>query len=318
MTVERLAEENGRLVERERLDIAPTKVLGLFVVGRLARRHSLAVQLVQTSDGGVTAQVAIPAALHNRAHAPQLAPAPIGTAEPVVPPHRGLPAELIIPPARHSDGFTWFVTDDPEAHGTPASHAMQTSQDPTPTSHGGLQRRVPGAQLVETAVSPGSGSTAAPSRHDAATTRDALDGYQSAIADATAAGPTRRPAVGPTAPPVVGGPPTQGGAGLSRRVPGANLAPSLRTEVGATRPGSTAGGVPIRDPDAELAAFDAFSAGLARADLTAHPTRLASPPIPSQTYRPPVPHPRARHADVHDVEPTNGGTHDQTRTRHQF
>ena len=47
MTAERLAEENGRLVERERLDIAPTRVLGLFVVGRLARRHSLAVQLVE-------------------------------------------------------------------------------------------------------------------------------------------------------------------------------------------------------------------------------------------------------------------------------
>ena len=41
MTKERLAEENRRLVERERLDIAPTDMLGLFVVGRLARRHSL-------------------------------------------------------------------------------------------------------------------------------------------------------------------------------------------------------------------------------------------------------------------------------------
>jgi signal transduction histidine kinase len=55
MTAERLAEENGRLVERERLDIALTKVLGLFVVGAWPG-HSLAVQLVQTPDGGVTAQ----------------------------------------------------------------------------------------------------------------------------------------------------------------------------------------------------------------------------------------------------------------------
>jgi hypothetical protein len=234
-----------------------------------------------------------------------VAPAPDRTAEPIVAPHRGLPAELVIPPARHSDGFTWFVPEDTEAPGTPASHAMQTTPDPTPTSRGGLQRRVPGAQLVETALSPGSGSTAATSRHDAAATRDALDGYQSAIADATAVDPTRPPAAGPTAPPVVG-PPTHRGAGLSRRVPGANLAPSLRTEVGPTGPGSVAAGVPIRDPEAELATFDAFSAGLARADLTADPTGPASPPIPTQTYRPPVPHPRARHADVHDVEPTNG------------
>ena len=44
MTAERLAEENARLTRRERLDLAPTEVLGLFVVGRLARRHG--------SDGG--------------------------------------------------------------------------------------------------------------------------------------------------------------------------------------------------------------------------------------------------------------------------
>src|SRR4029453_2460534 len=43
MTGARLVEENRRLVERERLDIVPTSVLGLFVVGRLARRHGLAV-----------------------------------------------------------------------------------------------------------------------------------------------------------------------------------------------------------------------------------------------------------------------------------
>ncbi len=54
---ERLAEENARLTRRERLDLAPTEVLGLFVVGRLARRHGLAVTLTDTPDGGVTAWV---------------------------------------------------------------------------------------------------------------------------------------------------------------------------------------------------------------------------------------------------------------------
>ena len=33
MSAERLAEENARLIRRERLDLVPTKVLGLFVVG---------------------------------------------------------------------------------------------------------------------------------------------------------------------------------------------------------------------------------------------------------------------------------------------
>ena len=63
MTEERLAEENARLTRRERLDLAPTEVLGLFVVGRLARRHGWTVDLAATAGGGVTARLEIPSAL---------------------------------------------------------------------------------------------------------------------------------------------------------------------------------------------------------------------------------------------------------------
>ncbi|AGZ46643.1 sensor histidine kinase [Actinoplanes friuliensis] len=54
---ERLAEENARLTRRERLDLAPSEVLGLFVVGRLARRHGIEVTLTDTPEGGVTAWI---------------------------------------------------------------------------------------------------------------------------------------------------------------------------------------------------------------------------------------------------------------------
>jgi signal transduction histidine kinase len=57
MTPERLAEENARLARRERLDLVPTEVLGLFVVGRLARRHGIEVTVTDTPGGGVTAWV---------------------------------------------------------------------------------------------------------------------------------------------------------------------------------------------------------------------------------------------------------------------
>ncbi|MFD0822103.1 nitrate- and nitrite sensing domain-containing protein, partial [Micromonospora zhanjiangensis] len=57
LTDERLAEENARLTQRERLDLAPTEVLGLFVVGRLARRHDWRVELSQTPGGGLTARL---------------------------------------------------------------------------------------------------------------------------------------------------------------------------------------------------------------------------------------------------------------------
>ena len=60
MSSERLDEENARLVRRERLDLAPTKVLGLFVVGLLSRRWGIRVTLSRTPGGGVTARVVIP------------------------------------------------------------------------------------------------------------------------------------------------------------------------------------------------------------------------------------------------------------------
>ncbi|MET8088897.1 nitrate- and nitrite sensing domain-containing protein [Micromonospora sp. NPDC005220] len=60
MSEQRLAEENARFTRRERLDLAPTEVLGLFVVGRLARRHGWQVALAATGGGGVTAQLEIP------------------------------------------------------------------------------------------------------------------------------------------------------------------------------------------------------------------------------------------------------------------
>ncbi|MFF2851535.1 ATP-binding protein [Streptomyces sp. NPDC058001] len=61
MNAERMAEENARLVRRERLDLVPTEVLGLFVVGGLSRRWGIEVVLSRTPGGGVTATVGIPA-----------------------------------------------------------------------------------------------------------------------------------------------------------------------------------------------------------------------------------------------------------------
>ena len=60
MTTQRLMQENELLVRRERLDLMPTKVLGLFVVGRLAQRTGAAVTLSQTAGGGLTARITVP------------------------------------------------------------------------------------------------------------------------------------------------------------------------------------------------------------------------------------------------------------------
>jgi signal transduction histidine kinase len=60
MSPEQMAQENARLVRRERLDLAPTRVLGLFVVGRLSVRTGAAVELSPTTGGGTTARVYVP------------------------------------------------------------------------------------------------------------------------------------------------------------------------------------------------------------------------------------------------------------------
>jgi signal transduction histidine kinase len=136
MSAEQLAEENRRLVDRERLDIAPTGVLGLFVVGRLARRHSLGVELVETPGGGITALIAIPPELFvdqtsSRTGLLPAAPAALpGPAAPAI-------AAIVIPPPRApDDDFVWFdagsagMAPAPAAPPAPVPVAAYTSSAP--------------------------------------------------------------------------------------------------------------------------------------------------------------------------------------------
>ncbi|MFN0091423.1 MAG: sensor histidine kinase, partial [Acidimicrobiales bacterium] len=57
---EDLAEANRRLTELTHFDVSPLKVLGLFVVGRLAARHHIQVRLGASTPSGVTAYVKLP------------------------------------------------------------------------------------------------------------------------------------------------------------------------------------------------------------------------------------------------------------------
>jgi len=223
MTAERLAEENRRLVERERLDIVPTSVLGLFVVGRLARRHGLTIELVPTPGGGTTATVAIPPGLHNATAQPARTPVALPRRPVLTPPVPGVPTIPTIPAIPGT--FPWF--------------SRMTDQK------GGLLRRVPGAQLPAAPVRlPETGRTP----HDATAARTTMDALQTALARAESS--TAPPPAGPVS--------------LTRRTPGANLAPGLRdtTPGAAVRRHTPA----PRDPEAERAAFDGFVAGLAEAD----------------------------------------------------
>ncbi|MEU8109814.1 nitrate- and nitrite sensing domain-containing protein [Nonomuraea muscovyensis] len=60
MTNEELAEANWRLANPPVVDVAVSRRMGLFVVGRLALRHGVRVQLRMRETGGLSAMVMIP------------------------------------------------------------------------------------------------------------------------------------------------------------------------------------------------------------------------------------------------------------------
>ncbi|MEW1860455.1 nitrate- and nitrite sensing domain-containing protein [Streptomyces sp. NPDC088194] len=63
LTPDALLEANLRLAETPEFELSDTDRLGLFVVSRLAQRHSVRVSLRQSPYGGTTAVVLVPAAL---------------------------------------------------------------------------------------------------------------------------------------------------------------------------------------------------------------------------------------------------------------
>ncbi|MFC4013109.1 nitrate- and nitrite sensing domain-containing protein [Nonomuraea purpurea] len=76
MSQEELAESNWRLANPPVVDVSVSRRMGLFVVGRLALRHSIRVQLRQQDVGGLTAMVLIPPMLLTAVPGPAAAPQP--------------------------------------------------------------------------------------------------------------------------------------------------------------------------------------------------------------------------------------------------
>jgi Nitrate and nitrite sensing/Histidine kinase-, DNA gyrase B-, and HSP90-like ATPase/HAMP domain len=130
MSDEELIQANERLANPPEIDFALSRVLGLYVVGRLSKRHNIKVQLRHSWYGGVTALVLLPNALLVWPPAPQVvaaepaaatgvqgraelpAPerrAPNGLAEPAGGPPPGDPTPIF--EAARSD---WFVTEPSE------------------------------------------------------------------------------------------------------------------------------------------------------------------------------------------------------------
>jgi signal transduction histidine kinase len=247
LSANRLAEENARLARRERLDLAPTEVLGLFVVGRLSRRHGLGVELSETPGGGVTALLTFPDRMLAGTPAggpaqPADRPATNGRSAAPVPVLGAFDLEQVRRASRSIEsGGRWnaFIphqrNGSPELPARPVPPAVAVSPAlPVPPPVGSvpppLRQRVPGAQIPEPL---GQYLAGTPEPAEAAGARALVDEYQAGIGRAQAmleqpTGPIPAMPARPAAPA-----PARGSAApLSRRIPGATLDPDEAVPVG--------------------------------------------------------------------------------------
>jgi signal transduction histidine kinase len=302
---ERLAEENARLTRRERLDLAPSEVLGLFVVGRLARRHGIEVTLTDTPEGGVTAWVDLkPAHLLARR---ELQPMAAGVIHATVPSHhtefapiiagtsgRSAPGSALpfdanmlhratrtLEVGRSWNAFAPVRAGAPELEATPYQPVSdaQPVHDAQPGYGAGTP--VAGRFPVVTA------ELSAASRYTEPEQPLVVEGpiVMSAPMDAIQLPPQRtQPEVFYQGaepqrfdPPRRTSPEAHNGAGppLRRRVPGGQLPAETGPKLPATPPTSD-------DALAAREAFDAFEAGVTRAQWDVIEQDLSSPPAAGQ------------------------------------
>jgi hypothetical protein len=136
MSDEELIQANERLANPPEIDFALSRVLGLYVVGRLGQRHGIKVQLRHSWYGGVTALTLLPNPLLVWPKVPQMVTAePAATAGTVPgrgelpPPER--PTEPAAPSGDHLPIFEaarsdWFVTEPSEP--APLPHRQRQHQ----------------------------------------------------------------------------------------------------------------------------------------------------------------------------------------------
>lgn len=246
----RLNEENQRLVERERLDVAPTSVLGLFVVGRLARRHGLAVRLDHSEGRGITATVAVPSHLLSPANSHPPGPANVVAAQTVMP--ATVPPRSIEPISdRPSTPFAWFkppreltAVAVARSAGTPDTRVEQWKSPPIPVGRASVSNVDPASRPLPRRPVPARANVDEPAK-------TTVDPPARANVEQTAATTTTR-------------------SGLTRRVPGTHMvAPMLKP-----RDDEPTARV-VRDPEAERDMLNDYLSGLARGEAEPDGSTLA-------------------------------------------
>jgi Nitrate and nitrite sensing/Histidine kinase-, DNA gyrase B-, and HSP90-like ATPase/HAMP domain len=266
MSDEELILANERLANPPEIDFALSRVLGLYVVGRLAQRHAIKVQLRHSWYGGVTALTLLPHALLVWPKVPQAIPEPAPAVVPgrgeLPPPAGSTDRERAPEPAPSGDHLPifeaarsdWFVTEPDQPAPLPHRQRQHArggdGNGPTPGRAGGPPGTTSGDDPRPPFRPPPAGlpEQPGPFRPDPVRAPEEAPLYQAERARLreqrpppapTVEEPGGRPAPAPPAeplapalapgvtPPVADQAPRMTQAGLPRRVPRANLAPGM-------------------------------------------------------------------------------------------
>jgi len=191
MSHEELAEVNRKLADPPTVDASVAKRMGLFVVGRLAMRHGIRVQLRANSDGtGVVAMVLFPPELVHNADQPAGQPG-----QPMARTSVGLPIRQ--PFAGPSPSRPGPFGADPAGAGSRDEAnglvGAGTGPHPWPTPNGGSLGSYP--PITQPFAAPVTGS--APPAEQAATAGSGADRFATGPIDRSTGGPFDPAATGP-------------------------------------------------------------------------------------------------------------------------
>jgi len=291
MSDEELIQANERLANPPEIDFALSRVLGLYVVGRLAQRHGIKVQLRHSWYGGVTALTLVPHGLLVWPKEPAAMPEPAGP----VPSRAELPspdrvAEPVAAPGDHLPIFEaarsdWFAPESAEPPPIPLRQRAAGDGAPPPRTEGPAPyrpahvraddqplpyRRMPAARPPDPSPYPAEPATVEapePPLHRPEPARtDGEPAYDPQPAEPVGEGASAQPATAPHSgqPDGAATGPRLTQAGLPRRVPRANLAPGMAApqEAAPSQPESVqASG---RTPEEVRSMLSSYRTGLER------------------------------------------------------
>ena len=265
-----MSHANWRLDNPPVVDVAVSRRMGLFVVGRLAARHGVRVRLRHAQAGGLTALIWLP----DTVAAPEVAP-PLGRLRRFEADDYGPAASLSAPPQASGTGpqattaariprFSPLSPSAPQS-GSFTTDAGQPGAAGADQGAGNAWEAGESAQALPVRGKTNGHGSAAPANGAA---DDGLDQTVPRMPAAPAGpggpgpGPSRLPAFGGQAPqapktPPIGGQNVHGGDGPSAGTPAANGAP----EAGSVEPKADPGKVtvpPPATPDQRLPIFDSL------------------------------------------------------------